>query len=121
MKKVFLSLVLLLLASFSQAKLEPMWNQIFLQVKIVDPTVHDEPIGRSPVHIPSLSLEEYNLLFHTSCDGCTLRILNEDGDIEYSILIPENTTSMTLPSYLHGECKIQLIRGQFCFYGYVEF
>lgn len=121
MKKVILSLVLLLLASFGQAGVHSVWNQLYLQVKIVDPTPHSDPIKRSPVVIPSLYLEGYTLQFETPCDCCTLKLVNEDGDVEYSIVIPEGTTSITLPLYLSGEYELQIIRGQFCFYGYVEF
>lgn len=120
MKKVILSFVLLLLASFSQASIQSMWSQLFLQVRIIDPTTHSNPIGRSPVSIPSLSLEGYNLLFNTPCDGCTLRVVNEDGDIEYSFLIPTNTTYLTLPSYLSGKYEIQIIHEQYCFWGEIE-
>lgn len=120
MKKVIFSFVLLFLASFSQARVLSMWSQLYLQVRFDDPTVQEVPIGRSPIVIPSLSLEGYNLLFNTPCDGCTLRIVNEDGDLEYSIVIPANTATLTLPSYLSGEYELQIIRGQFCFYGYIE-
>lgn len=120
MKKVILSFVLLLLALFSQAGVHSMWSQLNLQVRFDDPTEHDVPIGRSPVSIPSLSLVGYNLLFNTPCDGSTLRIVNEDGDIEYSTVIPANTTNLMLPSFLSGEYELQIIQGLFCFYCIVE-
>ncbi len=121
MKKVILSLVLLFLASFSQASIQSVWSQLYLQVRYDDPTKYDEPIRRGPVAIPSIYIDGYTLQFETPCDGCTLQLVNEDGDVEYTIVIPEDTTSITLPSYLSGEYELQIIRGQFCFYGYVEF
>ncbi len=121
MKKVILSLVLLLLASFSQAEVLSIWSQLSLQVRITDPTEPYQPIGRSPIAIPTIYLDGYNLQFETQCDACTLQLVSEDGGVEYSIVIPTNTTSLTLPSYLSGEYELQIIRGQFCFYGYVEF
>lgn len=121
MKKVILSLVLLLFASFSQARALSLWSHLSLQVRFDDPTIQEVPIGRSPVSIPSLSLEGYDLLFNTPCDGCTLRIVNEDGDIEYSIVIPAHTSSLTLPHSLSGEYELQIIQGQYCFYGNVIF
>lgn len=121
MKKVIFSLVLLLLASFSQASVQSISSQLYLQVSITDPTEPHTPIGRSPIEIPTIYIDGYDLLFETPCDGCTLQLLNGDGDVEYSIEIPTNTTSLALPSYLSGEYELQIIRGQFCFYGYVEF
>lgn len=120
MKKIIFSLGLLLLASFSHANVQETWGQLSLEVKVVDPTVHDDPIKRNIALIPSLSLEGHILLFNTPCEGYTLRFLNENGVVEYSIVIPANTTSLELPPYLSGEYEIQLIRGQFCFFGYVE-
>ena len=56
----------------------------------------------------------------TSCDGCILRLINEDGDVEYAIEIPENTSTITLPFYLYGEYELQILRGNYCFFGFVE-
>lgn len=120
MKKLVFGFVLLLLASISNANVLPIWSQLYLQVRIIDPTQPLKPIGRSPIAIPTIYLDRHNLQFETQCDDCTLQFVNEDGDIEYSITIPTNTTSLTLPSYLSGEYELQIIRGQFCFYGYVE-
>ena len=120
MKKLIICFGLLLMASLSYASVQSVLSQLYLQVRIVDPTVHDEPIGRGSVDIPSLRLEGYNLLFNTSCDGCTLRLLDRNGDVEYSIVIPAGTTGIELPSYLSGEYEIQIIREQYCFYGDVE-
>lgn len=120
MKKLIICFSLLLMVSFSYACVQSVSSHLYLQVRIVDPTVHDEPIGRGPVDIPSLGLEGYNLLFYTSCDGCALHLLAGNGDVEYSIVIPSETTSIVLPSYLSGEYEVQIIRGQYCFYGNVE-
>lgn len=120
MKKVILFLVLSLIALFSNAEVTSLWNQVDLQVKIIDPTDTKSHIGRTPIMIPNLSIDGYNLLFETPFDGCILQLVNEEGDVEYSIVIPADTTSLTLPSYLSGEYELQIIRGQFCFYGNIE-
>lgn len=97
-----------------------LFEEVDLQVRIYDPTSPNKPIKRSPVLVPSLSLSDHTLYFNTSCDGCTLQLINEDGDIEYGIIIPENTSTITLPFYLSGEYELQIIRGNYCFYGYIE-
>lgn len=121
MKKLFICFGLLFLASFSQARVQSMCGQLYLQVKIVDPSNPYPPIKKSPIAMPTIYLDGYNIQFETSCDDCTLQLVNEEGDIEYSITVPANTTSLALPSSLSGEYELQIIRGQFCFYGYVEF
>ena len=119
MKKLSLCIVLLLLASFGQAEIQSMWSQIFLQTRIEDPTIQ-VPIRRGPVSIPLLYKDGHNLQFETPCDDCILQLVNEEGDLAYSVSIPANTTILTLPSYLSGVYELQIIRGQYCFYGYVE-
>jgi hypothetical protein len=39
---------------------------------------------------------------------------------EYETIIPENTSTITLPLNLSGEYELQIIRGNYCFYGPVE-
>ena len=86
MKRSILALVLILSASLSDAKVQHVCDEVFLQVSLTDPTEDQKPIKRSPVVIPSVSLEGHNLIFATSCDGCILRLLNEDGDVEYMVV-----------------------------------
>lgn len=84
---------------------------------IYDPTSVGPGTNRGPVLIPEVSIEGYTLFFDTPCDGCLLRIVNEDDDVEYSTIIPIGTTSLVLPSYLSGEYELQIISGNYVFYG----
>ena len=91
-------------------------DELVLQVRIYNPINPTRPIKRSPVSIPSLSLDDHILSFNTSCDGCTLQLVNEEGETDYSIIIPENTSIITLPLNLSGEYELQLVSGEYCFY-----
>ena len=71
------------------------------------------------VLIPSVSLDDYSLIFNTPCDGYTLRLLDEDGVVVYSVVIPTCTTSIVLPSWLSGDYKIELQMGYWKFTGYI--
>ena len=122
-QKLIIIISLLLMASFNglaQTSSEPNKKTVELKVKPSTPIIVTQPIKRSPVMAPSLSLEDYTLYFNTSCDGCVLQLVNEDGDIEYGIIIPEDTETLSLPLYLEGEYELQIIRGNYCFYGYIE-
>ena len=92
-----------------------------LQVGYEDPINGDDGQHKGSVLIPSVSLDDYSLIFNTPCDGCTLRLLDEDGFVVYSTVIPMGTTSLVLPSWLSGEYEIQIIQGSFCFHGYINF
>ena len=112
----------ILSTSFVQgsARSSSLFDELSLQVRLVDPSKPLKPIKRSPAKAPSLSIFDHTLYFATSCDGCILRLINEGGDVEYAIEIPENTSTITLPFYLYGEYELQILRGNYCFFGFVE-
>ena len=124
MKKLLLSIVLLLASSFSDviAQNSGEYNgvEIILHTSIIDPTKDNGPIRRSPIHVPSISIDDHTLFFNSSCDGCTLRLYNEEGDLVVNLIIPDNSSTISLPSFLTGEYEIQIIRGNYCFYGYIK-
>ena len=90
-----------------------------LQVGYEDPINGDDGQHKGSVLIPSVSLDDYSLIFNTPCDGCTLRLLDEDGVVVYSVVIPTGTTSIVLPSTLSGDYKIELQMGYWKFTGYI--
>ena len=95
----------------------PFLHPITFNVRGIDPTT---PIGnpqRSPIEYPEVGIDGDTLYFFTSCDGCTLRIVNEDGEVEYATVIPTDCESIELPATLEGEYEIQIIRDNYCFYG----
>lgn len=88
------------------------------------PLTYDDPQAgqgnphRSPILIPEVDLEGYTLTFFDSCVGCTLQLVNADDEVEYSTIISSDT--LVLPSTLEGDYEIQIIRGNYRFYGYIE-
>ena len=119
MKRIILCLMLGLVSSFSGVMAQEVGDEIDLEVDIFDPTGGHEPPQKGPILVPSVSLDGHTLYFATSCDGCTLRLLDENDAVVYSIVIPTGTTSLVLPSYLSGEYEIQIIQGFYYFWGYI--
>ena len=113
-------LLLLLMMTLMPLSYHVMAQTINFKVGYVDPQNPFEEDHRSPVLIPEVEIEGYTLFFITPCDGCTLRLLDENDTVVYSTVIPTGTTSLVLPSYLSGEFEIQIIQGTLCFWGYVE-
>lgn len=91
-------------------------EEIPLSVRIEDPVNGGNPVPRTPVLVPTVSLDGYTLSYDASCWGDTLQLV-QDGVIVYSTVIPSNANSMILPSYLSGKYELQIIRGNLCFYG----
>ena len=94
-------------------------GDIILQVGYVDPNNPLDPDPKSPILIPHVGIDDYTLTFYTPCDFCVLRLLDEDDNLVYTTIIPVGATTLVLPSYLSGNYEIQIIRGNFCFYGYI--
>lgn len=113
-----LMMALLPLSSLSVSAENP--GDIDLEVGYADPDLNQNPDQRSPILIPHVSIDGYSLLFYTPCDGSTLRLLDENDNVVYSTVIPDGTSTLVLPSYLSGNYRIEIIRGAFCFWGYIE-
>lgn len=103
-------------ATNNQLSMESHW--INLQVRYDDPTLGEHNPHRSSVSTPDVYIDGYTLTFDESCDECTLRIVNDEDEVEFTTVIMSNT--VVLPSTLQGEYEIQIIRGNYCFYGDVE-
>jgi hypothetical protein len=106
--------------AYSQSQNLFSFEYVYLHVRKVDSADSAKSVKRSSVKTPSLSLENHTLYFNTSCDGCTLQLLDESGNVKYTKVIPENTSNITLPSDMAGGCELQIIRGQYCFYGLID-
>lgn len=114
-KKRFLLSLAMALLPFANVYVNAFAGEVPLQVRIEDPNIDKPADPKSPILIPEVSLEDYTLNFDASCLGCELRLLDEDGVLVYSTTITSGT--LVLPSYLSGNYELQIIRGNFCFYG----
>jgi hypothetical protein len=97
-------------------------TKLEFEVKVYTPVV-TKPRPKAPAKLPTspdATLSENNLTFLDSHAEYTLYIIDEDGEEVYETLIPENTSTITLPSYLSGEFELQLVTGVWCFFDYIE-
>ncbi len=117
-KRLFV--LLLTLAMLPLSNLCVMAQPIDFGVGYVDPTDPTGDYPRSPILLPEVDIDGYTLTFYTPCDGCVLRLVNENDVVVYSTIIPTGATSLVLPSYLSGEYQIQIIQGNLCFWGYIN-
>ena len=95
-----------------------LFNPLDLHVRILDPTDPFQNPHRNPVEIPEVDLYDYTLTFYTSCLGSTLRLVNVEDEVVYTTVITSDT--LVLPSSLEGEYELQIVQGEWCFYGWIE-
>ena len=91
-----------------------------MHVGYEDPDFGDEGLQKSPILVPEVSIDDHTIIFVTSCDGSTLRLVDANDNVVYSTVIPTGATSLVLPSSLSGEYQIQIIQGNLCFYGVIN-
>ena len=115
----FISSLLTAILSLTSLNVYADPTDIDLQVEYEDPDDGNDGQHKGLVLVPSVSIDGYSLIFNTPCDGCALRLLDEDGYVVYTTVIPNGSTNLVLPSYLSGEYEIQIIQGNLCFYGYI--
>ena len=120
MKRFYFVLVLVVTALYSGAKIQNDYEEIYLQVRFDDPTEDHEPPQKSPLEIPSVSLDDHTLYFNTPCDGCTLNIVDSNDVVVYTTVIPTGAISLVLPATLLGEYELQIISGNYLFYGTID-
>ena len=115
-KKRFL-LMALMMAMFSSFSVRVQADPVDLNLGYVDPKDGESEQHRGSVTIPEVDLDDNTLSFITPCDGCTLRLLDENDNVVFTTIISSST--IVLPSTLSGDYRIEIISGNYCFWGYI--
>ena len=118
-KSLLLMALMMAMLLLSSVRVSAASTPIPLTGGHIDPKEGEE-YHRSQALVPELEIDDYTLFFMTPCDGCVLRLLDENRDVVYSTVIPDSAVSLVLPSYLSGEYEIQIIQGSICFWGYIN-
>ena len=101
--------------SFINVRVSAAPVQVPLVAGYVDPKIGQDEPQRGPVVVPDVEMEDSTLFFVTSCDGLELRLVNEDDEVVFTTVIFGST--LVLPSYLSGDYQLQIISGNYMFYG----
>ena len=120
--KTLITAIMLMMSvmSFANGEHEFIGEQLDLQVGYYDKGQMTHPKPRTPEIIPIIYFDGSTLFFATSCDGCTLKIVDEAENICYELVIPMDTTELELPENLFGEYKLRIIRGNTLYYGTIN-
>lgn len=97
-------------------------NQIILQVTLVDvdPTAVSGEHPRSPIQPPNIYLNSHVLDMSDVSFDTTLQIIDENNEVVYTTFVTQGTESVSLPNSFSGYYKLQLLWGNWCFYGRIE-
>ena len=90
-----------------------------LELGHFEPTIPTVPVKKFPIQIPLVYQDGPVLTFATPCTGCTLQLLDADGDIVYETEVAADTTTVTIPA-LAGTYELRLIYGGYYFYADID-
>jgi len=97
-------------------------KEVNLIVGIIDEGKCGNDIPRSPIRVPSASIDDHTFYINVSHPDYVLQLVDpeDEQNVVYEVLMPTGTNSVVLPSSLVGEYVIQLIWGNWRFWGYIE-
>lgn len=78
------------------------------------------PLPKSPLQLPSVYQDGHTLYLYSGCTGATLRLLDADEEEVFSTEITDEMDEICIPSTLIGTYRLEIIRGAFTFYCYIE-
>lgn len=122
MTKKYLVLLVLMMVMFPLSSLQVCVasTPVGLTGGYWDPHEPNSGEQRGSIITPDLEIEDYTLYFITPCDGYELRLLDENANVVYTTIIQANATCLVLPSYLSGDYEIQIIQGEYYYWGYIN-
>ena len=116
MKKTLILLTLVAaMLTLSNVRVSAASVLVHLEVGYIDPEADQDEPQRNPTTVPTVEIEDNILTFVTPCDGLELRLVIEENEVEYITVI--SGTTLVLPSYLSGNYELQIISGNYIFYG----
>ena len=116
------SVILFTICSF--CAISQLWaDPIELSAERIDSKPLSGIPTKSPILVPGLDLTNGILTFTDgNYSNCTLTLLDDDGDVVYSTIVPAGTSTVTLPATLTGDYELRLYPGgtAYYFYGRIE-
>ena len=87
--------------------------------------VEDWPVGnpypKSPVEVPTVSIDGYTLFLDGNHADYTLELVDANDTVVYSTFVPSTVSVVMLPSALSGNYELRLYPGgSYYFYGYIS-
>ena len=69
------------------------------------------PIHRSPIAYPSVSIDDYILYFYDIDTYFTIQLINDKGELVYTVSKYPESTTLILPSELSGNFELRIYNG----------
>jgi len=116
MKKILLVLIAFSVTcnTFSHGK-----DPLDLSFEIIDTSQMSHGVGKAPIRMPEIYQDGHTLSFNFNHTEYIINIV-QDGEVVLSSVVPADAAQYELPGYVSGECVIQFIWGNYCFWAEIE-
>ena len=121
MKKVFIFFALMCAFATHALAVPGLFTEISFSVAIIkngNGSGNNNP--RTPIEPPFVTLDDHLLTLPSNHPSYTLILVDSFDDIAYQITVSENQEEVMLPSTFSGSYELQIIQGEWCFYGDIE-
>lgn len=75
--------------------------------------------GKAPVRMPEISMDGTTLSFQPHHPEYIINIV-QNGEVVLTSVVPADAAQFELPDYISGECVIQFLAGDYCFWAEIE-
>lgn len=118
-KKIVAVLMLFMAMGVTNALAGEQWDPLDLEVRIIDDKPGHPGNPKTPILIPTVWQDGYELEIETPHAEYVLNIVS-GTTVVYTVVVPANVSLVVLPSWLSGTYELQIIQGNLCFYGYID-
>lgn len=127
MKKILILISLLSIIavtgySENKSSIEVLGEEVELVAERINPTNGQLPRPRTPIAVPTISLDNHDIYFYDIDFNLSLCILDSEDNVIYSTFVTADTPVVILPSTLSGDYKLCLYPEgcSYYFYGYIS-
>ena len=75
---------------------------------------------RDQMNVPMVYIDGYTLILEGEHPDYMLQLVDSNDDVVYSVFVPAGTTTVFLPSTYVGGYTLQLLWGDWMFYGWIQ-
>ena len=116
-KKLLMALACTFVLGGTEISANTQSSPIGLEVRKVDnhPTQHGG--AKNPIEFPTVSQDGHTIEIDIPHPEYVLNIVDSNDNVFYTVVVPSNVSEVDLPDTLSGTYELQLIQGNWCFYG----
>ena len=116
-KKLLMAFACMLMLGGAQVFAATQGLPVGLSVKKIDGSSGHPGGAKNPIEFPTVSQDGHTIEIDIPHPEYVLNIVDSNDNVVYTVVVPSNVSEVDLPDTLSGTYELQLIQGNWCFYG----